>query len=161
MIHEKYKKYNFFYFRKFSRGITKLGKSYYKMGLLLEKIRIIILLQNEAWYKTGQLFYYKTGQALLQNGAAFEFYYKTGQRLLQNGAAFEVYYITGQLLQNGPLQTHVFFGSRQAYQRIKKWDFGPRYIWMSAKSEGGGGLDLSRTCLLTGPKIFCRRSLIS
>ena len=59
--------------------------------------------RGNSYYKTGQLFYYKTGQALLQNGAAFEFYYKTGQRLLQNGAAFEVYYITGQLLQNGPL----------------------------------------------------------
>ena len=54
-------------------------------------------------YKTGQLLYYKTGQGLLQNGAAFEVYYKTGQVLLRNGAALEVYYITGHLLQNAPL----------------------------------------------------------
>ena len=65
---------------------------------------LFITKRGKGYNKTGQLFYYKTGQGLLQNGAAFEVYYKTGQGLLQNGAAFEIYYKTGRLLQNGPLQ---------------------------------------------------------
>ena len=71
-------------------GITKRGKFY---------------------FKTRQLFYYKTGQGLLQNAAGItkrgKGYYKTRQ-VLQNGARVITkrgrYYKTGQLLQNGAVQ---------------------------------------------------------
>ena len=92
---------------------------------------------NDPFIAKQGISYYKTGQGLLQNGAAFGkllndpfitkrgnsyyktgqlFYYKTGQVLLQNWAAFEVYYKTGQGLLRNEAAFEVYYITGQLLQ---------------------------------------------
>ena len=81
-----------------ARPVINFYAGSFKTGQLLgndSHVWIHYKMGDKVYYKTGQLFitnqgkgYYKTEQ--LSNRLSFEVYYKMGQRLLQNGAAFRI-----------------------------------------------------------------------